>query len=159
MNTSLFELLGLVGGRRQFSLWRIVGPGAWLSIGLWSVVALVGISAVREPGFLTALGSSDGLGAAAGLVLNTVPLLLVPLVVVVVAVVVVPLRAVREVRHTLRRNRRSMQADRLVGSAGGSMDGLVGGGLLGGVLAGGLGGALSGGLDDAVDFGGDDGDE
>jgi hypothetical protein len=146
MNRSVLRLLG---PRRRISLWRALGPGAWFSVALWSVVALLALGAYRNPGFLTRLTSASGVGEAAGLLVGVVSPALLPVVVAGVACVVLPLRLLREVRRAFRGRRR-------YGSRG-YHDGGVTGGFgpddAAGVL---LGGGLLGGVADAFD--GDDGD-
>lgn len=141
------ELLGLLGPRRRLSLWRVVGPGAWLSVALWSVVVLVALGAYRSPGFLTRLTGAGGVGEAVGLLLGVVSPVSFPLVVAGVACVVLPLRLLREVRRAFRGRRR-------YGSRYNDVDdgGVSGHDVAGGLLAGGL----LGGVVDAFD--GDDGD-
>ncbi|AUV83549.1 hypothetical protein C2R22_19455 [Salinigranum rubrum] len=158
MNRSVLRLLG---PRRRISLWRALGPGAWFSVALWSVVALLALGTYRNPGFITRLTSAGGVGEAASLLFGVVSPALLPVVVAGVACVVLPLRLLREVRRAFRGRRR-------YGSHGyhdhnhGYHDGVVTGGFdpddaAGALLGGGLlGGGLLGGVADAFD--GDDGD-
>jgi hypothetical protein len=146
------ELLRLLGPRRRISLWRAVGPGAWVSVALWSAVALVALGAYRSPGFLTRLTGASAVGEAVGLLFGVVSPALLPLVVAGVACIVLPLRLFREVRRAFRGGRR-YGAQR---HHDGGLDEAVAGGLLGGAF----GGALLGGAVDAFDGGdgaGDDG--
>lgn len=152
------ELLRLLRPRRRISLWRAVGPGAWVSVALWSVVALVALGAYRSPGFLTRFTSASGVGEAVDLLSGVVSPALLPLVVVGVACIVLPLRLLREVRRAFRGGRR--YGTRRYHDSG--LDDAVAGGLLGGAFSGGLlggafGGALLGGAAETFDGGDGDG--
>lgn len=135
-----------LGARRRVSLWRVVGPGAWLSIALWSALAVTVLGASRDPEFISRLTTAGSVGDALGVLFGVVSPLLLPLVVAGVAIPVVALRLVREVRRAFGLGRRRSHTDH---DAVDDVDGFLGGGL--------LGGALSGGFGDAFD--GDDGDE
>ena len=93
--------------RRHVSVWRLVGIGTWLWVACWSTVVLVGLGLLRDPAFLTLLGTAVSVAAATTLLVADVPAFVLLFVVAVVTAVVIPLRYLRLISRTVRQERRT----------------------------------------------------